>query len=216
MIATIIAVIIIVTILAIKEAAGAAVEKGSNGEVRVYDPKIVWKKTDVAVDSAVLLYHDLWKEAYRYPDVVVPITTHDIYERDGLFHEKVSTVAEAGIVRNGNEIHVVNDRTIVSRVRFNPFLVLWLLSIAAASTATWLRIKTLRDVRMAIFLAAVMALVTAIAAFFSFSLSEFFILGGSAVIVAFSAQTKKIGPFFIWVSGYTLGMIVSVVLFLCG
>ena len=130
-------------------ASATTVEVGSNGEVRASDD-IVWRQTGVIIAPEALTYGDAWKRAYAKPGTVVPMETHMVFARDGLFHIVKTEVADVGIrYDNMKSIGLVHDVAGTPKVSFNPSAILWLLSVAAVVFGG-LRVRENKDATFAL------------------------------------------------------------------
>lgn len=120
--------------LAMFSIAGAAtVEVGNNSEVRISND-VEWRKTSVTVSDSVLAYGDLWKRAYVSPGSIIPVKTHTVFTRDGLFHFKATVIIDIGIIHKADEIRLVYGSIAKQKQTFSSFLILWVLSAIAMSS----------------------------------------------------------------------------------
>ena len=112
-------------------------------------------KIELQFGPGVSDYGDAWKQAYANPGTVVPVKTHMVFARDGLFHTMTTKVVDVGIrYDNMKSIGLVHDVAGTPKVSFNPSAILWLLSVAAVVFGV-LRMRENKDVTFAIVFAIV-------------------------------------------------------------
>lgn len=126
-------------------AGAATIEVGSSGDIRILTAPMVWEHTTVVVDDSVLFYGDTWKKAYATPGIV-PIKTHDTIVQDGFFHEKTITIADIGVMREGDRIHLVHNAVIKSKNEFFPYKIFFMLAALSLFVGLFLLIMDKSDV----------------------------------------------------------------------
>lgn len=196
----------------------ASVEMGINGEVRVKTEQ-VWKKTGVMITDSVLAYGDVWKQAYAMPGTVVPVKTHEVIVRDGLFHTKKMIVIDDGIVYDVEfkNIHMAYDTIVTTRTIFNPYLIFWILSVFAMTVAVWLLKRKVENITLVLAILASVALAVALPVALAFDLAFDLVIVFALVAAAFSlavlAADCKPKTLWLFVGMYYFSMVVGLVLF---
>ncbi len=124
-------VMIILVVSSVTAMATTFVEIGNNGGLRTTNTG--WKQTKISIPEDVLVYGDAWRDAYNNPGIIVPVEQHREIKKDGLFHVVSVIVADAGIKYDKDTgFSVVKQSVVVKTDRsFNPYLILWLLSMIA-------------------------------------------------------------------------------------
>ncbi|MDD2753177.1 MAG: hypothetical protein PHT44_00990 [Candidatus Portnoybacteria bacterium] len=132
--------IAIAVIVFVGIAGAATVEVGSNGGLRASRPPEQWKQTRVVIADDVLAYGDAWKQAYAKPGVVVPVKPEEVrFAREGLFHIKNTPVVVVGIIYDAQGIHLVRGVEGEPKIKFSPYLVLWVLSVVLMGMSVFFR-----------------------------------------------------------------------------
>ena len=195
----------------------------SDGSVFVEKPSSeVVSKKEVTFGSGVLAYGDAWKRAYAKPGTVVPMETHMVFARDGLFHIVKTEVADVGIrYDNMKSIGLVHDVAGTPKVSFNPSAILWLLSVAAVVFGG-LRVRENKDATFALVtttLATFALVTTTLAALVPLvPLATPLALAATLALVAALAVATPLNKkmFYIFAGIYGILMAVIMVAFLLG
>jgi hypothetical protein len=183
-------VVLVVLFVCVGVVGAATVEVGSNGEVRVSGSSapVTWKQTGVTIADEMLPYGDAWRKAYAAPNVVVPVKSHNIVARDGFFHTKTTPVVDLGVIYDTHEHEIRMAKGVVAakpEINFMPYLVFWLLAIAAATMAFIVKSKNIAA------LAAIFNAFAAAFATFNAFAAAFAALAALAAFNALAADKKK-------------------------
>lgn len=172
------------------------VEKGDDGSLRLNEVVITYSPVDITVSKEALSHEMEWKEAIKTPGVVVPLVTTRESQMVDFLHRKITTVV-TGIVfdKRKKVVEIVKGREVGEEVVFNPYFILWGLSILAMVSSN-ISFKKRRDNNFAAFATIIP---TAFAAAFATTIPTTF-----AVVVATFATT-----FAAVVAGAVVGVVVA-------
>ena len=113
----------------------AEIEVGSNGALRIAEPKQTpWTPTGVSVSEEALKFGDAWKEAFQNPGTVAPVKTHAKHKMTGAFTETILTIADMAVVYDkdaGTVTTVLSAAIVKTDEQFNPFLIFAIIAVLA-------------------------------------------------------------------------------------
>ena len=149
----------------------AEIEVGSNGALRIAEPKQTpWTPTGVTGSEEALKFGDAWKEAFQNPGTVAPVKTHAKHKMTGAFTETILTIADMAVVYDkdaGTVTTVLSAAIVKTDEQFNPFLIFAIIAVLAMIVSNTLPLTAKDDaaaVVVAVVAAAAAAAVVVVAA----------------------------------------------------
>ena len=194
------------------------IEVSSQGNLRIVDSKETWSRAGISVEDDVLQYGNAWKDAFKNPNTVVPVSTTLKFQVIGLSQALRETIVDRG-VRYDSDSRIVrivhNVGVIKTATQFNPFFIfvgVAFLLMIACDIAVYTT-----DLKHAIVFACVASFFAFAASIVHVSLLAFFssaVAIGVAAIVAAMALDKRKGLVFLGSAiFYTLLIVATIAMY---